>query len=251
VYPAHSVPVQEDCNVEPLASLGKAQVARGLDIAADDFNEANNAIQESIDWLHRLSNSIRKASSFGQNERAKKFPLTDPDDPTSADLTPQWINLYLGTINREFPALAENLRMRLARSIVLRRKRILYRQSRHQRWAIQQESYLRKAPEKIQVPLIAPKVTSDGSKKAPEVKPLAQRLYAPSRFTATTLQPERLKTTKVYSTVSSALTMPLRNQDEILIPPRPRAARTGKDFVCDYCCIILNCVEGLNANKWS
>jgi hypothetical protein len=251
VCPSHSVPVQEDCHVEPLASPEKAQVARGLDIAADDFNEVNNEIQESIDWLHRLSNSIRKASSLGQNERAKKFPLTDPNDPTLTDLTPQWINLYLGTINREFPALAENLRMRLARSIVLRRKRMMYRQSRHQRWAIQQESYLRKAPEKTQVPQITPKATFASPKKAPEVKPLAKRLYAPSRLTATTLQPERLKTTKAYSTISSALTMPLRNQDKILIPPRPRAARTEKDFVCDYCCIILNCVEGLNADKWS
>jgi hypothetical protein len=246
IYTAHSFSVQEDCQVEP-----QAWVACNLEIAAGDFNEMKVAIQESIDWLHRLSNSIRKASSYGQNERAKNFPLTNPDDPTSKDLTPRWIELYSEIVKREFPGLAGNLRSRLARSIVLRRKRIMYRQSRNKRWAIQQESYLRKDPKKMVVPQIAPNTAPSSAQDSLKTKPLTQRSYAYSQLTATTLQPERLMRLKAHSSMSSALTTPLSKQYQIVIPPPPCAARVGEDFVCNYCCTILKCVEGLNANKWS
>lgn len=210
----------------------------------------NNAVRESIDWLHRLSNSIRKASSFGQNERAKLMPLVGPDVRDSQDLTPQWTALYSGTIKREFPALAENLRSRLAQSIVLRRKRIMYRQSRNKRWKLQQESYLHQA-EKIDVPQAAPMVTFTEPKKEPGVKLPITHMDTHSQLSATTLQPARLEKTKAHSTISSALTRPLRTQDQNLVPPPPREAMLGKDFVCNYCCIILKCVEGLNVQKWT
>lgn len=202
-----------------------------------------------------MSNSIRKASSLGQNQRAKKFPLTDPDDPDQKDLTPQWIDVYSGTIKREFPGLAEGLRKRLAQSIVSRRKRILSRRSRHQRWALQQESDTRRgASEAIQIPQKIVQTTSaDSVTGREEIKPAAPatRTNAPSQLTATTLQPELLREPKPPSTVSSsAVTASPRNQDKIFVPPPPRAAKEGKDFVCPYCCIILPSIEGTDRRRW-
>jgi hypothetical protein len=45
------------------------------------------AIHESIDWLHRLSNLVRKASFVNQNRPAKNFQLRDSEGKKSEELT--------------------------------------------------------------------------------------------------------------------------------------------------------------------
>jgi hypothetical protein len=42
--------------------------------------ELLQSVHESIDWLHRLSNLVRKASFVTQNKRAEDFILGDSED---------------------------------------------------------------------------------------------------------------------------------------------------------------------------
>lgn len=223
----------------------------------ESLDEVENAIQESIDWLHRLSNSIRKASSFGQNKRAKDYRLlagTADEDSSGiiqGDVAPQLIKIYTLVIKRDYPALGEVLRRRLAQSIVMRRKQIMYRQSRNEEWAIQQESHLQGTPKRLQPPQPTSGQSFPRNNKKEGTETAEHLKVARTQLTATTIQPEKLKGTGALSTISHAVTTPLRKEDRKLTPLPPQSTKTGKDFVCPYCCTILKAAVGLDAKQWS
>ncbi|KAI9642070.1 hypothetical protein NHQ30_009941 [Ciborinia camelliae] len=184
---AHVIAVHED--------FGKSREDyEAKEYGFEDFDEMKTAIQESIDWLHRLSSSVRAASSSGENKGAKDFPLlADPEDADSEDLTPRLIDFYSEIVKREFPALTEVFRKRLAQSIVLRRKRILYRKSTHEIWAMQQDTNLRNSSQKLQPPQTTPKESFSSDNERKMGKPAVQVNAAGTKFTGPVLQPERLE----------------------------------------------------------
>jgi hypothetical protein len=216
---------------------------------------ALDSIAESIDWLHRLSNSIRSASILGQNERAEKLPLNEDDDPKGPDRTPQWIEFYCAMIKREFPGIEDIVRKRLARGIVSRHKRIKYRLSRQERWKLEQEKQSLSVSKIIRMPqdMTETKSPSDhklGSGNVPERNMVKMRASAPSQLTATTLQPHILQKSRSASRISSALTKPLSKESRFLIPPPPSNAQNDSDFVCPYCCNIRPKIDAIDPNKW-
>ncbi|PGH18593.1 hypothetical protein AJ79_00372 [Helicocarpus griseus UAMH5409] len=261
---------EHQCSSEGGQLVDKSGLDEDSDINVNSFNldddsdsdtdsdphELMASVEGSIDCLHLLSNSICKASSRGHNKRAKDFPLVSPDDvDKSMDLTQSWMDLYAGTIKREFPGLEERLRTRLARSIVLRRRRIMYMQSRQQRWAPQQKSYTPRVHEIEPEPQENATAETANPLTVPDIKISPARksgptTTTPSQATATTLHPQLLEWPKPLSTAFSASSSRVNKHESDFIPPQPSAAKKDKDFVCPYCCIIIPSIDGLDKRKW-
>ena len=41
------------------------------------------------------------------------------------------------------------------------------------------------------------------------------------------------------SGISKGTTTPLGKKSKMLVPPQPKTAKSGEEFVCDYCCLVL------------
>ncbi|KAK2882508.1 hypothetical protein FQN49_000274 [Arthroderma sp. PD_2] len=261
-----SVPVQEDGISLPI-NIDRSQDRSGLEALSDSGSASDEdgnheelvfLVRDSIDWLHRLSNSIRDASSLGHYKRAKKFPLKDPNDPHGKDLSSTFVSAYDKIIGRQFPGLDEKIRLRLAEGVVLRRKRILYRRERQQKWELRHETYTRKQPGVTKAPegsAISRATTTPRSPTVKEAEAEAEvaspNVNTPSRLSATTLQPSKVKRTRPASTIASSTnTSPLNPHDKDLIPALPAEAKKDKDFVCPYCCVIISSDDALKRGKW-
>ncbi|KAK4059625.1 hypothetical protein Trihar35433_10672 [Trichoderma harzianum] len=219
------------------------------------FQDWNNAqllqsIHQSIDWLHRLSNLVRKASFANQHKRADKFILKDEDDNDMSDTLTDY---YTKLIKREFSGLQDNLVQRLAASMLMRRRRIMYRRSQQQRWKIPQVEPKTKNLELASTKLIP--TSSEPNVLLKHEKALVSKpegiTTAPSRLTATTIDTNIRRRVSAPSGISKGSTAPLNEQSQLLIPPPPKGANFDEDFICDYCCLILSSKIALNRNVWA
>ncbi|KAK4085634.1 uncharacterized protein Triagg1_624 [Trichoderma aggressivum f. europaeum] len=219
------------------------------------FQDWNNtqllqSIHQSIDWLHRLSNLVRKASFANQHKRADKFILKDDDDNDMSDTLTDY---YTKLIKREFSGMQDTMVQRLAASMLVRRRRIMYRRSQQQRWKMPQVE-----PKTKNLHLVTPSTKLGPiplepsvpfkNEKAPMSKPEAT---APSRLTATTIDKNIRQRVSAPSGISRGSTAPLNEQSMLLVPPPPKGIDLGEDFVCDYCCLILPSKIALNRNAWA
>ena len=99
--------------------------------------ELLESIHRSIDWIHRLSNSVRKASAVNQNARAASFRLEDyPANSTSQLSEPDVRAIFEKKIRMISDGLHEEWVQRLVDTMVTRLRRILYRRSRQARWSL-------------------------------------------------------------------------------------------------------------------
>jgi hypothetical protein len=53
------------------------------------------------------------------------------------------------------------------------------------------------------------------------------------------------------SRISRATSAPFQPSEKLLVPPRPTAAEQGREFVCDYCGLILSSDQLSDRNKWA
>lgn len=224
---------------------------------AATFQDWNNtqllhSIHQSIDWLHRLSNLVRKASFANQHKRADKFKLKDEDNNDMSDTLTDY---YTKLIKREFSGMQETLVQRLAASMLVRRRRIMYRRSQQQRWKIPQVE-----PKTKSLKLATPSTKSVLAPLAPNVPIPNNKLVvskpegiitAPSRLTITTIDTNIRRRVSAPSGISKGSTAPLNEQSMLLVPPPPKEVNLGEDFVCDYCCLILPSKIALNQNAWA
>lgn len=82
-----------------------------------------------ISLLHELSNIIRKASREANNVKAAlSFNITDEE---GNDLEKPLKGHFAANIRDRFPGISDILSLRLAETMILRRKRILYKRSRY------------------------------------------------------------------------------------------------------------------------
>lgn len=232
--------------------------------AAESFHswsrpELLQSIHESIDWLHRLSNMVRKASFNHQNKRADHFMLRDESGEKSAELTHSMLEgltqLYQFYVRTHATGLGEHLAQRLVQTMIIRHKRILYRRARRKVWNLQQITY---SPPKIEynprIPLSAPETTtpSDALGKSPLLPvSTADMEMAGSQVTATTVDISMIRKAFARSEVSKATSHSLIVSDRVLVPPRPAAGKSGTDFVCDYCGLLLEARQASNAAVWA
>ncbi|KAL6810157.1 hypothetical protein V8C40DRAFT_258613 [Trichoderma camerunense] len=241
--------IKEDEDEEPgISASTKSTTAATF----QDWNTTQllQSIHQSIDWLHRLSNLVRKASFANQHKRADKFILKDDDDNDMSDTLTDY---YTKLIKREFNGMQDTLVQRLAASMLVRRRRIMYRRSQQHRWKMPQvepkTKSLELASTKLMPTPLEPSVPFQ-NEKVVVLEPEAITT-APSRLTATTVDKNIRQRVLAPSGISKGSTAPLNEQSMLLVPPSPKGANLGEDFVCDYCCLILPSKIALNRKAWA
>lgn len=187
------------------------------------FDQALQEVANKIGLLHRFSNIIRRASKETHNLKAAKAFLIRDDEGNDAE--PFLHGLFVQQIRDRFPGASENIQQRLASTMLLRRKRILYRRSRYGKNPFMfQETPAQpfvKRPDapRGRVAMDQPqdsarhRVTAAGSQSA--VQSTAQ--------TATTLHPDRFRKASSPSVVSVSKSIALSNHGELPFPPAPCA----------------------------
>ncbi|OJJ44497.1 hypothetical protein ASPZODRAFT_18687 [Penicilliopsis zonata CBS 506.65] len=173
-------------------------------------NHDLSAIAKDLTLLHRLSNTIRKASRESQNLRAAADFRIEDDEGN--DEGPAWrINFAAEIIRRKWPLCDEFLRERLATAMLLRRKRVLYRRFRHDKVAKMSQSVLvqdmeGKGKNNIQ-DRERPAFSASGSR---------------ATTAATTVTPEQFRKASARSVVGIAGTTRMNTQEKSLYPPAPK-----------------------------
>lgn len=222
--------------------------------------ELLQSIHKSIDWLHRLSNMVRKASFNHQNKRADHFMLRDENGEKSEELTRSMLDgltqLYQFYIRTHAAGVEEKLAQRLVQTMIIRHRRILYRRSRRRVWNLEQIKYTpRKAEQKshhLNFSLSAPETIPPSHGHSSGLpQPTPRTKLAPSQVTATTVDISILRKAFAQSEVSKATSDSLFLSDRVLVPPRPAAAKMGMDFICEYCGLLLQARQASNTAAWA
>lgn len=222
--------------------------------------ELLQSIHESIDWLHRLSNMVRKASFNHQNKRADDFQLRDENGKNSEELTCSLIDgltrLYQFYVRTHAAGVGEPLAQRLVQTMIIRHKRILYRRARRRVWDLELFDY---PPRKLEnkshhlscSPPAQETISPSDGRKPSVLQPPAKAGIAGSHGTATTVDINMIRQTFAQSEVSKATSNSLLVSDRVLVPPRPAAAKLGVEFICDYCGLLLQARQASSAAVWA
>jgi hypothetical protein len=178
-------------------------------------------LASDIGLLYKLSNRIRKASRAQNTKAAKAFKiLNDEGINVENFLKSQFAHI----IQDRFPHVRGYLSTRLVDTMLLRRKRILYRRSRYSNTPLkfQQQS----ADHLSQFHSIggysAPQLGLDDP--GPNAGPLASTVHKVSKSqaaTATTLAADGLRKFSPPSVVSVARTVALADHEELVFPSPP------------------------------
>lgn len=222
-------------------------------------SELLQSVNESIDWLHRLSNMVRKASFNHQNKRADDFMLRDENGDKSHELTRALIEgltqLYQFYIRTHAAGVGENLAQRLVQTMITRHKRILYRRARRKVWNLHQVDYtphkIEKKTRRLSISIPAPEITPQNDCNTVELPQPTKQEMVPSLVTVTTVDKKMIRKAFAQSEVSKATSNSLIVSDRVLVPPRPPAAKSGIEFVCDYCGLLLQAREASNEAVWA
>ncbi|KAF3019352.1 hypothetical protein E8E14_010724 [Neopestalotiopsis sp. 37M] len=210
--------------------LSEMPDAAGIETLSRDVQKLVQRCADDIGLLHRLSNTIRKASRENQNSRAaSSFRILDAEGNNMEDALHA---IFLHHMEDQFPGCDDMLRRRLASAMVLRRRRILYRRSRLIKDTIKVPSISQEHPVQIVRPphrsitLMAPsegQVPEDDQKPALDQPPPLQSSASSRAWTATTLDVDKLRPPTAPSVMSFAKTVPLKREHNLIFPPPPRA----------------------------
>ncbi|KAI1085196.1 hypothetical protein F5B20DRAFT_575666 [Whalleya microplaca] len=212
------------------------------------------SIHESIDWLHRLSNLVRKASLVNQNKRAKDFLLPDSKGQESEAATEAYrenLKTYFEfLINRDLKGREDFMTNRLIETMITRHFQVLYRRSRHEKWDIPPVQYTANSAETLR------KSSKPSSSKKTYPLQVSKSLAPPEQ--TMTPQHNRIATTVRQSTyqkagqpLSTAICTPRNMEEQDLVPPRPMSKSETKDVTCPYCYLILPESVASNNETWA
>lgn len=209
-------------------------------------------MEEAIDYLYRLATAIRKPSMYTQNAKAQKIALVDED---GFDREQDFLQFAITVVAHRLPGAAPSIRDRLAKSIVMRRKRFLYRR-RHQ----QKLSYrpmvdgvqgqrknqddtrtVTVLPYRSQNPAVT--VVSSNRRKPP----VAPSQTSASAFSASKFQHPATQAGQSRATYTIAPSS--EHASSLEIPRPPKALPGSKEAECHYCCLMLPIMD-FNPKEW-
>ncbi|KAF8866264.1 hypothetical protein BDZ45DRAFT_336280 [Acephala macrosclerotiorum] len=200
---------------QPERSEGDVVVADGK------LDRCLRAIAGEINLLHRLANTIRRASKESQNLRASKFRIEDDDGNDAEPLLQQ---VFANYVLDRFPGIGDVIRERLASTMLQRRKRILYRRNRYGETPIKPRNTISQPT--IKFPTTQPQdvisVDENEVLDASEVvENYSQSVVKSMAVSATTLAPDKFKKASTPSVVSASKTIALGNHEDLIFPPAP------------------------------
>ncbi|EXM18859.1 hypothetical protein RAB80_009145 [Fusarium oxysporum f. sp. vasinfectum] len=205
-----------------LDSVRLAPDSTSIEKAMEQFVNSLEGVSREITLLHKITNTIRRASKDTQNSRAAEgFKIRDDE---GNDVGTFLQEIFLRYVNDRFPVASEEIRKRLASSMVIRRKRLLYRRERYGKKPIQLPQ-ITSAP-RISHPepdIITPLDDAERPAKRRIVAAPTQSVVH-STATATTLSPERFRKAAAPSVVSVSKTVKLSDNDDAVFPPAPTRA---------------------------
>ncbi|RSL82310.1 hypothetical protein CEP51_005232 [Fusarium floridanum] len=187
----------------------------------EELNQAIEAISKELTLLHKFTNTIRRASKEKQNVEAEKsFKIKDDE---GNDAEPFLHHLFSNQIRDRFPGVSDNIQQRLANSMVLRRKRILYRRKRYDKKPIRPPEL--PLPPRVSAPKVKPNVGVQRQPIKQQTAPAPTPSTVPSvPQTATTLVAEKFQQAAAPSVISVSKTVALSSHDQLQFPPAPCGA---------------------------
>lgn len=187
------------------------------------LEDSLRSISKEIGLLYRLLNTVRRASRESQDLKASRS-WTNPEDEHKV-LEKAFLAQFSHNIKDQFPDISDTIRERLAVTMAIRRRRILYRRSRystspiHVRETVSQP-VLKAPPDQQQIPFRFKHVDMPERLESPAKKARSTvRSLAPS---ATTITEQKFKRAMNPSVVSTSKTVPLSSNEGLIFPPAPR-----------------------------
>jgi hypothetical protein len=224
-------------------SSGGAQGIRSKNLTA-----AVTSVSSDVGRLHRLSNAIHRAGADTRNIRASKFVLRDEE---GNDIGAAWRKHFaLSLCERQFPAASQILLERIATTMLSRRKRLSYRQSRQEKLSIdtqRPEKLPTRNAQKIKIATSQQPVPAAKAQSQIE-KSVTSRSVQTTDTAATPLPAQPIRVSSVISRLSSAQSIRLDDEAKIRFPPPP-VAKDSQDVVCPYCSLVLP-AQRLRDVKW-
>lgn len=268
-----------------LAQLSNSSTADASTTANDRLGQSFLDIAAEITRLNKISNTIRRASKDTQVLKASNFQIKDEE---GENVEPLLLSHFEHHIGDWFPGISENIRQRLARAMLLRRKRILYRRHRQGDTSTRSENTISQASVKLPdaQPVAGSSLQATSKKKDEKAainRPASK--VAPSQVkSATTLAPEKFKmVSSSPSVVSASRTIASGKHQVLTYPPAPgfaakrryeklksqrivEAAETSTEpglrellesdlqaigeITCPYCLYALPAADVFNERKW-
>ncbi|CCF42269.1 serine/threonine protein phosphatase [Colletotrichum higginsianum] len=216
--------------LEILTSLSLKVSEQSLEAVDPSFDHVLEGVSKDISLLHRLSNTGRRASKDMHKKKvASAFRIRDEQ---GNDVESFLEALFAHNVRDQFPGTSEAIQQRLAKTMLLRRKTILYRRSRYGK------TPTRTREKPVQPVASQPRVRCQPGQNLPQVTTTAQEAEAPDEtaksvarsaaVTATTLAPDHFKKASTPSVVSRSKTVALSSHADLRFPPAPCGALTRK-----------------------
>lgn len=94
-----------------------------------DYGNALKSIHDSIEWLHRLSFTLRRPSVINQHLQAQSRTCSalEASGSESSLLSDDDVDSYVHTVGSRFPKLSEELKSRMSQTMAERHRRLLVR----------------------------------------------------------------------------------------------------------------------------
>lgn len=212
------------------------------------IQSAAGSIDRSISSLHRLSNAIRFAAAESRNIRAVTYEWRDCH---GTDLSRVFLKEeVLPFLKFRFARLRGRVRDRLAMTMAVRRKRLLYRQQHQLKLESKQ---IVKTKEEPPIPEEDPGLLL--AEEIPEAKQEEPKEpAAPSQITGmttpTTHHPERFRKAFARSRISRVEAPSLRQQTKDRFPLAPKPVKGSKSVLCSFCCLWIPLEDIRSRNDW-
>ncbi|OJK03580.1 hypothetical protein ASPACDRAFT_10380, partial [Aspergillus aculeatus ATCC 16872] len=192
-----------------------------LSSASDTSTCSRRGVVGQIALLHRLSNTIRRASSEAHNAKVStSFRIRDEE---GNDVEPCLEVVFANYVRDRFRNVDEKILRRLVSAMILRRRRVLHKRSRFGHRALK-VPLITSPPKTIPPPTDAPQQTAVSTPVIPSASPpMAGEMPANSQagVSATTLAIERFRQASTPSTVSGARTVALDSHEALPFPAPP------------------------------
>lgn len=207
--------------LDALGGVGKSPRVNIPSISHHALGQAFVNMATEISRLNKMSNTIRRASKEVQILKASNFRIKDED---GNDVEPSLLVHFEHHIRDRFPDASDEIQKRLARAMLLRRKRILHRRHRCGSTEIGPRKEVPKA--NIALPTAQPTISSEQAnpnQHNSQPVSLGVENSAPSQVkSATTLAPDAYKrATSSPSVISASKTVALGSHEVLCFPPAP------------------------------
>lgn len=220
----------------------------------NDFERSVEALAYQVGLFHEVSNVVRKASRQACKDLVPtSFKILDQEGNDFEDVLKTF---FIHNLQDQFPKSSPNIRERLATTMIIRRRKILYRRIHYSATPIKPFQPVQR-PISIQrrASTKSPEITRDEeeSQKSPqrdelglEVSQAQSMVKSPTMFDT-----ENFENSSTPSIVSSINYANANGSEELAFPPPiPVSASHPDEPTCPFCLYVLPSIEFGDVSRW-